>query len=103
LAIFGQNLLDKPDNEAGYRELTGLAGQKPWECVGEILEAAACLHRLLDHPDWQNDALIERLGPDLLAQYGVDRLQIAWTDFNTDSAEHHVPADLAAAVASHAA
>ena len=33
-----------PANEASFRELTGLAGQKPWECVGEILEAAACLY-----------------------------------------------------------
>ena len=35
-----------PRNEHSFRELTGLAGQKPWECVGEILEAAACLYAL---------------------------------------------------------
>ena len=50
LGIFGQNLLDMPANERSFRELTGLAGQKPWECVGEIEEAAACLYALTGAP-----------------------------------------------------
>jgi hypothetical protein len=38
IGIFGRNLLAKPAHEHSFRELTGLAGQKPWECVGEIEE-----------------------------------------------------------------
>src|SRR5688572_13072256 len=37
LGIFSKNLLAEMKNEASFRKLTGLAGQKPWECVGEIL------------------------------------------------------------------
>src|SRR5690606_36428296 len=38
LGIFGKDLLDDAANEISFRELAGLTGQKPWECVGEILE-----------------------------------------------------------------
>lgn len=35
LKIFGRNLLEVPEYEGSFRELAGLAGQKPWECVGK--------------------------------------------------------------------
>src|SRR5690606_13135711 len=70
LGIFGADLLDRPANEASFRELTGLAGQKPWECVGEILEAAASLWQLTRQPEWAGDAVVAALQPDLVAQYG---------------------------------
>lgn len=34
LSIFGGNLLDKPSLEKTYRELVGIEGYKPFECVG---------------------------------------------------------------------
>ncbi len=61
LGIFGKNLLDIPHNERSFRELTGLAGQKPWECVGEIEEAAACLYALTARPEWHDSAIVEAL------------------------------------------
>jgi hypothetical protein len=94
LGIFGKNLLDDPQNEASYRELTGLAGQKPWECVGEILEAAACLYALAAHPDWAETAIVARLKPDLLTQYGSARLDAALAELLTDSPDHHIPQPL---------
>lgn len=103
IAIFGRNLLDTPDNEIGYRHLTGLAGQKPWECVGEILEAAACLGRLAARPDWRDDALVRKLAPDLARQYGPTTLAAAWDAFMADSPTHHLPETLAGAMATHAA
>ena len=50
-AAAARHLRPEPARQAratkrSFRELTGLAGQKPWECVGEILEAAACLYAL---------------------------------------------------------
>jgi hypothetical protein len=99
LAIFGQNLLDRPENEPLYRELTGLAGQKPWECVGEILEAAACLYALADRPEWQETAIVSKLKPDLLAQYGAARLEGARAELMIDSPQHFVPPALAARIA----
>ena len=99
LGIFGKNLLDRPENEGSYRELTGLAGQKPWECVGEILEAAACLYDLTRHPAWAETAIVSKLKPELLNQYGSARLEQALEDLMHDSPHHHVPADLAGRIA----
>ena len=101
LGIFGKNLLDRPENEPLYRELTGLAGQKPWECVGEILEAAACLYALTSRPEWQKAAIVSKLRDDLLAQYGAPRLTAALEELMVDSPEHCVPKDLAERI-SHA-
>ncbi len=101
-AIFGQNVLDNPDNIDPYRELTGLSGHKPWECVGEILEAAACLWRIADHPDWRDSAVVKALRPDLEAFYGPARLQSAYEEFMADSADHLIPENIESAVAPHA-
>ena len=99
LRIFGKNLLADPAHEHSFRELTGLAGQKPWECVGEILEAAACLWELTENPEWRDDAVPAALLPDLLAQYGAPRLKAALAELMTDSAEHHIPREIAERVA----
>ncbi|KKB07256.1 hypothetical protein [Devosia chinhatensis] len=102
LAIFGQNLLDKPANEHSFRELAGLTGQKPWECVGEILEAAACFYTLTRHADWHEDAVVRAVKADLLSQYGEEKLQMAMAECLTDSRDHHIPPALAAKVAAYA-
>jgi len=82
--------------------LSGLAGQKPWECVGEILEAAACLYTLTRHADWHEDAVVRAIKADLFAQYGEPRLQAAMAECLTDSHDHHIPPALAAKVAAYA-
>jgi len=102
LSIFGKNLLDVPANEGSFRELSGLAGQKPWECVGEILEAAACLYSLTRHADWHEDAVVRAVKADLFAQYGEPALQAALAECLTDSHDHHIPPALAAKVAAYA-
>jgi len=99
LGIFGQDLLDNPHNEGSYRELTGLAGQKPWECVGEILEAAACLYALTKRPEWSQTAIVSKLKPDLLSQYGSEKLDAALAELMNDSADHHIPSALAERIA----
>ncbi len=102
ISIFGRNLLAEAHHEASFRELTGLAGQKPWECVGEILEAAACLYVLTERPDWREDAIVAALRADLLAQYGQPALENAMRELMADSPEHHIPADLTKRIAEHA-
>jgi hypothetical protein len=102
LGIFGQNLLDKPANEHAYRELTGLAGQKPWECVGEIEEAAACLYSLTERPEWASAAIVQALRHDLLQQYGGQRLVDALRELMVDSPDHHIPATIVERIAPHA-
>ena len=102
LSIFGKNLLDIEANEGSFRELAGLAGQKPWECVGEILEAAACLYTLTRHADWHDAAVVKAVKADLFAQYGEPKLQLAMAECLTDSHDHHIPPALAAKVAAYA-
>lgn len=102
LSIFGRDLLDNPANEGSFRELAGLAGQKPWECVGEILEAAACLYTLTRHADWHEAAVVRAVKADLFAQYGEPKLQLAMAECLTDSRDHHIPPALAARVAAYA-
>jgi UDP-N-acetyl-alpha-D-muramoyl-L-alanyl-L-glutamate epimerase len=100
--IFGQDLLAQPAHERSFRELTGLAGQKPWECVGEIEEAAACLFALADNPEWRDEPIVRLLHDDLIAQYGRPRLEAALADLMTDATEHLIPAPIAERVARHA-
>ncbi len=94
VSIFRRDLLDDPDNENGYRELTGLAGQKPWECVGEIREAAAVLNHLRTLPDWRDTAIVKTLAPDLDRQYDTG-LDADWVALFADSPDHLVPPDIA--------
>jgi hypothetical protein len=102
MRIFGHDFLDVPGNERSFRELTGLAGQKPWECVGEIEEAAACLYVLTQHPDWEDSAIVRALHDDLIAQYGRPRLSAALNDLFIDSPDHHIPPSIAERIAPHA-
>lgn len=102
LGIFGQNLLARPENEASFRELTGLAGQKPWECVGEILEAAASLYELTTRPEWAEEPIVSTLKRDLVNQYGIGKLEAALEDLMTDSEDHHIPPAIAERIKSHA-
>jgi hypothetical protein len=89
IAIFGGNPLDDPAQETGFRELVGLAGHKPFECVGEIEESAAALGRLMDDPNWRHDAVVARLGAELRPRRA--ELTAAWERALTPSADHELP------------
>ena len=102
VAIFGQNVLNDAENIPAYRELTGLAGHKPWECVGEILEAAACLWRISKDPQWSGSAVVIALKPELEAFYGAARLEDAFMELMTDSPDHLIPEQIEKAVIPHA-
>ncbi|SDG50612.1 hypothetical protein [Pelagibacterium luteolum] len=102
VGIFDQNVLDDASNIPAYRELTGLSGHKPWECVGEILEAAACLWRIAEHPDWRDAAVVAALRPELEAFYGKAHLETAYRDLMVDSDDHLIPAPIESVVTPHA-
>jgi len=53
LQIFHQDLLAKTALESLYEALLGLAGDKPFECVGEAAECRLALQMLSEHVDWQ--------------------------------------------------
>ncbi len=100
--IFGENLLNNVSHENAYRELTGLSGHKPWECVGEILEAGASLYALSQNKNWHESVIIAKLKDDLVDFYGTDKLKSAMNDLMQISSSHLIPDDIYKKVMAHA-
>jgi hypothetical protein len=46
--IFGHNLLDDPSMESILEELTGIAENKPFECIGTIYEVNVALNEAVN-------------------------------------------------------
>ena len=63
IRLVGKNPLDDESQMNGWRELLGLAGHKPFECVGEIAESRWALAQLANRTEWQNDAVVRQLAP----------------------------------------
>lgn len=101
--IMTTNVLDRPDLTEAFRHLSGLSGHKPWECVGEIREAAACLWRLSSDDEWQDAHSVRALKPELESFYGADTLAAEWRDLMAPAADHNIPADLFKELKDHAA
>jgi hypothetical protein len=59
--IFGADLLADPGQLEGYRELLGLAGFKPFECVGETEESQVALVLVARRGQWKGAAVVEAL------------------------------------------
>ena len=76
LNIFGNDMLDDASQIDGFRELLGLKGHKPWECVGEILESGAAFNAIADRDEWANTAVIKSLAGEMRA--GGDELTSAF-------------------------
>lgn len=75
LAIFGRDLFADPAQEHGFRELLGLVGHKPLECVGEIEECRVALQLAAASPQWSSHPFVARLAAEttpLLPPYSVD-------------------------------
>jgi len=88
--IFGGNILDDEKQLPGYRELVGLVGHKPWDCVGEIAESRAALLWLASKPEWRESAIVKALAADVravTANADADRAALL-----TPSPDHHMPA-----------
>jgi hypothetical protein len=59
--IFGQDLLDDERHIDGYRELLGLSGHKPFECVGEIIESRVAAGLLAHSSGWAGARVVSAL------------------------------------------
>jgi hypothetical protein len=64
--IFGRDLLHDPTQIAGFAELCGLQGHKPFECVGEIEESAAVMKHISGMPEWCDASVVRELAPRLV-------------------------------------
>jgi hypothetical protein len=89
-AIFGRNLLDDPDQAAGYDALLEYQDHKPFECVGEGRESRAAMAALAQRPEWREDALVERFAREIAPQLDVADLRIEPL-LALDDEEHRVP------------
>lgn len=76
MGIFGRNLLDDPEQAAGYDALLEYHDHKPFECVGEARESRAALAALAARPEWREDALVKRFADEIAPQLDPAELEI---------------------------
>lgn len=89
-AVWHKNMLDDGEQLAGYRELVGIEGHKPLECVGEIAESRLALVMASKRDDWKHAALV----PVLLHDIPVDALPTPEQEAEIFSTtEHLIPED----------
>ncbi|WP_121400770.1 hypothetical protein [Micromonospora sp. M71_S20] len=94
--IFGGDLLADPTQIPGYRELLGVDGHKPFECVGEVEESVVALSLLAEQDQWRDAPVVRAL---------VDAVpDTAWSaaagsDVFTPGGPNHVPPPYAKALA----
>jgi hypothetical protein len=92
LNIFGRNLLDEPEQAAGFDALLEYQDHKPFECVGEGKESRAAMALLAASPSWREDALVSRFDREIRPQLDTSELPLA--PLLTASGEHGIPAEL---------
>ena len=92
MAIFGRNLLDEPEQTAGFDALLEYQDHKPFECVGEGKESRAAMAALSHSPSWREDFIVQRFARDILPQLDAGELAIA--PLLVASEEHAMPATL---------
>jgi hypothetical protein len=86
--IIGHAMLDDPQNEQTFDELTGYADIKPFDCVGTTLEVKQALQMITDqHKDSHLPFLLSRF---------IDKTtqKISQPDFNRIDEAHFVPEEL---------
>ena len=99
LNIFGRNLLDEPEQAAGFDALLEFQDHKPFECVGEGKESRAAMAALADSPSWREDALVARFVREIRPQLASADLALA--PLLVASAEHGIPEPLQGAMRAH--
>ena len=92
LNIFGRNLLDEPEQAAGFDALMEYQDHKPFECVGEGKESRAAMALLAASPSWREDALVSRFDREIRPQLDADQLPLA--PLLVASSEHGIPSAL---------
>jgi hypothetical protein len=92
VGIFGRNLLDDPEQIAGFDALLEYQDHKPFECVGEGRESRAAMATLAQRPEWREDAIVKRFSREILPQLDASELDIG--SLLVIDEEHRIPAQL---------
>ncbi|WFE41218.1 hypothetical protein [Micromonospora sp. WMMD998] len=93
--IFGGDLLADGSQLPGYRELLGIDGHKPFECVGEVEESVVALSLLAEQAQWRDAPVVRAL----VAELPDTAWQAASTsDVFTPAGPNFVPAPYAKAL-----
>ncbi len=93
--IFGRDLLEDEGQFEGFALLSGSAGPKPFECVGEEQESIAAIRMLAADPRWSTHPVVARLAEEVLPRHPPDAAETAVLALEDD---HEVPAALLADV-----
>jgi len=99
LAIFGRNLLDDISLASAFDALMEYRDHKPFECVGEGIEARAAMSTLASRAEWREDALIARFADEVAPQLDPSGLDLE--ALLIPEGEHHIPARLQALIDAH--
>jgi UDP-N-acetyl-alpha-D-muramoyl-L-alanyl-L-glutamate epimerase len=99
VGIFGRNLLDEPEQTAGFDALIEYHEHKPFECVGEARESRAALASLSRSPDWREDAIVARFAREILPQ--LEPSELALDPLLHPLGEHGIPQALAERLDAH--
>jgi hypothetical protein len=94
--IFGGDLLADETQLPGYRELLGVDGHKPFECVGEIEESVVALSLLAEQEQWRAAPVVRALAD---AVPPTAWSTAATSDVFTPGGPNHVPAAYAKVLA----
>ena len=91
IAIFDRNILNMKKNLQVAKDLCGIGNSKPWECVGDFADTAACLMILSNQQDWQDAFVPQQLQQDLDDKYGSDFLLKRFETEIKSRTEHFLP------------
>lgn len=91
VAVFGRDLLADSGQIEGFRALLALDGVKPFECVGEAMEARAAIKHLAGDSVWRGHAVVTALAGEIEAAPVPDIEALCRPD-----GEHLIPDDLLA-------
>lgn len=89
MGIFGRNLLDEPEQAAGFDALMEYRDHKPFECVGEGRESRAAMELLANSPAWREDALVRRYAREIRPQLEASERGLA--SLLEPSDDHGIP------------
>lgn len=94
LEIFGADILDDLDNIQVAKDLCGIGAQKPWECVGDFSDTAACLFDLSNQGGWKEGAVIKELRDQIVEKYSEEFLASRLSSELSSRTDHFLPDQL---------